>query len=180
MKKLRDCTPIKILRIIYLGLCQLVLQYGISIWGGAGKSSFMEIERAQRAVLKVMLKKPFRFPTDELYETFPVLRVRQLFILSATLHAHKSVKNRPDYQTLLSKRNFHVPLPNANSLLARRCPYYSHILIYNNINKSCNIKGLSTQSCKLTTKKLLLSLTYSETEEIINSKHLSAYNTSTL
>ncbi|KAJ8708149.1 hypothetical protein PYW08_010515 [Mythimna loreyi] len=154
--------------MIFLGLCQSVLQYGISIWGSAGKTTFIEIERAQRAVIKVMLKKPFRFPTDQLYKEFPVLRVRQLFILSATLRTHKAIKNRPDYQILLSKRVLHVPLPNAKSLLARRCPSYSHTHVYNQIIKSYNIKGLNDGLCKKKLKKMLISLSYDETELIIN------------
>ncbi|KAF9813272.1 hypothetical protein SFRURICE_017004 [Spodoptera frugiperda] len=70
MKKLRDCTPTKTLRIIYLGLCQSVLQYGIAIWGAAAKSTLIEVERAQRAVIKVALRKPFRYPTDLIYKDF--------------------------------------------------------------------------------------------------------------
>ncbi|KAH9634971.1 hypothetical protein HF086_016532 [Spodoptera exigua] len=158
MKKVRDCTPIPVLRTLYLGLCQSVLRYAIAVWGGAGKSTFLEIERAQRSVIKVMVKKPFRYSTDALYNEFPVIRARNLYILNATLRGHTAVKHRPDYHILISKRILYVPPPNVTSLLARLWPFYSHIRVYNEISKRCEIKGLSTQSCKKTVQKLLLTL----------------------
>lgn len=167
MKKLRDCTPTKTLRTIYLGLCQSVLQYGIAIWGAAAKSTLIEVERAQRAVIKVALRKPFRYPTDLIYKDFEVLRVRHLFILCATLSVHKSLKSRPDYKEIINKRVLHIPLPDANNLLVRRCPLYSHIKVYNTINKSCDVKNLNRISCKKKITQWLSELTYEETEEIL-------------
>lgn len=167
MKKLRDCTPIEILRTIYLGLCQSVLQYGIAVWGAAGKSTFISLERAQRAVIKVTLKKPFRYPTDLIHKELGVLRVRQLYILSASLCVHKTLKNRPDYKQIISKRVLHIPLPLANSLLARRAPFYSHIYIYNKICKSCDIKDLKNFACKKTIMEWLAQISYKETEDIL-------------
>ena len=65
-KKLRDCKPTPIQRAVYLGLCQSVPQYGISVWEGAGKAAFIEVERSPRAAVKAMLKKPFLYSTDNL------------------------------------------------------------------------------------------------------------------
>ncbi|KAH9643687.1 hypothetical protein HF086_001797, partial [Spodoptera exigua] len=38
----------------------------VELWGGATKGKFLELERAQRALLKLMLFKPLRFPTSYL------------------------------------------------------------------------------------------------------------------
>lgn len=167
MKKLRDCTPPPILRTVYFGLCQSVLQYGISVWGGAGKATFIEAERAQRAVIKVMLKKPLLYSTDNLYKDFPVLRVRQLFILNAVLQTHKKLKSRPDYTEIISKRTFRIPIPQANSLMARRSPNYLYPRIYNEAVMNCDIIDLKISLCKKIIKNWLLTLSYDETEGII-------------
>lgn len=168
VKALRDCTPPSTLRTVYFALCQSTLQYGIALWGGAAKSVLMELERAQRAVLKVMLKKSYRYSTDLLYQESSVLRVRQIFILKATLLAHKCVKSRSDYQRTIRRRIYRIPCPRADSLLARRCPFFLHPHIYNAVLKHCNLKDLSYFTCKNTVKKWLLSLSYASTEMITN------------
>lgn len=67
MKNIRECAPMPLLKQIYVALCQFIIQYCITIWGSTGKTVFMAVERAQRALIKVLLWKPFLFPTDQLY-----------------------------------------------------------------------------------------------------------------
>ncbi|CAG4940655.1 unnamed protein product [Colias eurytheme] len=167
MKKLRDCTPLPILTSVFHALCQSILQYGISVWGGAGITNFITVERAQRAVIKVMLRKPFRFPTADLYSEFAVLRVRQLFVLKAVLTTHRTLKIRKDFKKLTSRRTFSLPCPRASSLLAKRCPKFLFPRIYNSVNKHCNITLLSNYTCKKVIKKWLHTLSFEETEQLL-------------
>lgn len=143
------------------------MQYCISVWGSAGRSTFITLERAQRALIKVTLKKPFRFPTNILYDEFKVLRVRQLFVLSATIKSHKALLNRTDYTVLLSKRVFRIPVPRATSLLARRSPYFAHTNTYNKVCKKCDIKDCNVFLCKKKVREWLMQLSYDETEDLI-------------
>lgn len=167
MKKLRDCTPPDTLRLVYLGLCQSIMQYCISVWGSAGKTTFMSLERAQRALIKVMLRKPFRFPTNTLYDDFKVLRMRQLFVLNATIKAHRSFLNRPDYTSLLTRRVFRLPVPRATSLLSRRSPNFAHTNTYNKVCKQIEIKVCNVLDCKKKVKEWLQTLSYELTENLI-------------
>lgn len=82
-KNLRHITSKKLLNQIYIALVQSVLIYCIPIWGGAIKTKFMEIERAQRSVIKVMYHKPYRFSTEKLYTISGLLTVRKLYIGTA-------------------------------------------------------------------------------------------------
>lgn len=52
----------------------------VSYLGGASKSTLLELERAQRAVLKVTIFLPFRYPISLLHKKAKVVTVRQLFI----------------------------------------------------------------------------------------------------
>lgn len=70
---------------------QSVLTYCIPIWGGAAKTRMIEVERAQRALLKVMLFKKRRFPTSILYTIINVLSVRKLYVLNSILKKHKTL-----------------------------------------------------------------------------------------
>ncbi|PZC80534.1 hypothetical protein B5X24_HaOG214575 [Helicoverpa armigera] len=70
MKKLRDCSPLDVLRTVYYALCQSVIQYCIRIWGSAGKSTFIILERAQRALIKV--SKDSTFHLNRIYTHYYV------------------------------------------------------------------------------------------------------------
>lgn len=167
MKRLRDCTPPETLRLVYTALCQSIIQYCITIWGSAGKSFLIQVERAQRALIKVMLNKPFRFPTDDLYEEFNVLRVRHLFVLSATIKTHKNIRSRTDFQEILDRRAYRIPLPKTESEIARRSPSFSLPYTYNKVCRVCDIKDQPAFTCKKIVKEWLLKLSYKDVEELI-------------
>ncbi|KAF9810699.1 hypothetical protein SFRURICE_021152 [Spodoptera frugiperda] len=76
------------LNIIYFSLAQSVLGYCLVVWGGTHKTTMLRVERGQRAILKVLAKKPIRYPTKALYSLCQVLTVRQLFVLQAILRKH--------------------------------------------------------------------------------------------
>lgn len=167
MKKLRNCCSINILRNIYYGLCQSILQYCIIIWGGATKSLFITLERAQRAVIKVALRRPYMYPTDLVYQDFQVLRVRQLYLLRATLKMYSTLANRSDYQDILRKRVFRIPLPPFTSELARRCTTYTVPNIYNKVTKICSPGDCLLKDLKIKLTQFLMTLSYLETESLL-------------
>jgi hypothetical protein len=69
----------------------------VYVWGGANKSLMLKLERAQRAVLKVMTRKKRTYPTAKLYADCEVLTVRQLAILRMVLRRHSTLTY--DHQT---------------------------------------------------------------------------------
>ncbi|XP_052755871.1 uncharacterized protein LOC128201816 [Galleria mellonella] len=90
MKLLRNGASKNVLLLVYKSIAQSLLMYCITVWGGASKSYMIALERAQRSVLKVMFRKPIRFPTYLLYQEAAVLTVRQLYILKVVMMHHKS------------------------------------------------------------------------------------------
>lgn len=169
MKKLRDVCSINILKTVYLAICQSLLNYCIGIWGCAAKTHLIALERAQRAVLKVMLKKPFRFPTNSLYLEARVLRVRQLYIVKGCLSSHKNILKSSDYQILLKKRVYKLPTPVVGSSFAKRFSAYAFPSLYNRALKFCDIKLSTLQQAKKELIEWLLTLDYNATESIITS-----------
>lgn len=168
MKKLRNCATEQVLRIVYYALCQSSLQYCISVWGSAAKTILLQLERAQRAVIKVMLKKPFRFPTDTLYRNSKLLSVRRLYILKAVLRAHSVVATLPTYTQLLTKRVFRVPLPKTRSAFVKRFPAYMHLRLYNSVCKVLSIQSFTRSKLVLVVRKWLETLSYGDTEVLIS------------
>lgn len=52
---------------VYLALAQSTLRYCMTMWGGALKTSVLQVERTKKAVLEVASKKPLRFPTVDIF-----------------------------------------------------------------------------------------------------------------
>lgn len=168
MKALRQSATTDILLMVYKTLTQSLLHYCILAWGGAIKTKMLELERAQRSVLKVMLRKPFRFSSDTLYNECKVLRVRQIYILKAASAVHKRTINSAEYELLLKRRIFELPLPVIKTSFAKRLPLFQHPHVYNRIcRKVPGAKNMTTRQFKLKIEKWLLDLDYQQTEDLI-------------
>lgn len=166
-KTLRHVTEPFVLKRIYFALCQSLITYCISSWGGSPKTTIKPVEVAQRAILKVSTFKPRLFPTSQLYEFCEVLTVRQLFLLNIVLMQHKNIFYNPLTQ---NKRTKHLVCPQ---LTASRTKFSNRFVpfigpyIYNKINKNLNIYPMTKKSCKITVSEYLQKLTYEETENLL-------------
>jgi hypothetical protein len=165
-KNLRHIASKDLLNQIYVSLAQSVLEYCISIWGGSTKIKFLELERAQRAVLKVMHSKPYRFPTNELYDTCDLLSVRKLYVLHAILRRHKKSSYKPETSVKRRKPNV-IPTPLTNSAFAKRQYAAQSAKLYNIVNKQISIFPCTYKECKTKIIKWLKTKNYIETENLL-------------
>lgn len=165
-KTLRHVANKKLLNQIYLSLAQSILTYCIPVWGGATKIKFLELERAQRSLLKVMHFKPYRFPTTELYRLSDNLTVRQLYIMAAILRIHKSLPYNPDIQNRRRKDNI-IPTNTINTTFASRQYINKSGKLYNSINKHLNFYSLSYYECKHLLIEWLKSKAYHDIENLL-------------
>jgi hypothetical protein len=128
----------------------------------------LEIERAQRSVLKTIFKKPFRFPTVDLFSLANVLSVRQLFIYKICLQTHKSSKLLMDYNLISQKRVFNLPIPRVRTGFGKRFGERIRASTYNTVNKYCILKDCSHIEAKKLVFNLLHSKNYAETEDMLD------------
>lgn len=166
-KGLRHSAPKPLLNQIYVALAESVLNYCITVWGGATKTKFIDVERAQRALLKVMYFRPYRYPTQSLYSNSGLLSIRKLYILQTVLKIHKSIEYDPNKVTKRRKDKIVNKKSVKSNFAARQFPTQAAHL-YNIINKKQNIFALSNYECKLNLIKWLMNLNYDETEALIN------------
>jgi hypothetical protein len=165
-KTLRHSADTNTLKMVYLSLCQSLLLYCSPIWGGASKTKFLQLERAQRAVLKVMTSKPFRYPTKQLYQDTKVLTVRQLCILRTILRVHTTLSFNPSYLAGRRRKRTVCPHVTHRTVFASRQYYCLGYSLYNKINNALNIYPKNLHDCKTKLNAWLLNLTYSETEDL--------------
>ena len=167
-KNIRHIASSKVLKTIYFALCQSLLVYCITVWGGACKTIILKLERAQRALLKVSAFLPFLHPTTDLYQICEVLTVRQLFILYTILKMHGVLTYTP--AVFLQKRRKHTicVYKACHTHFAQRFFSFLGGHIYNKINKILKIYPLTKQKCKIVVTKWLLNLNYIDTENTIS------------
>lgn len=165
-KILRNVAPKLLINKIYVALAQSILVYCIPIWGGAAKTKFIELERAQRALIKVMHFKPFRFPTDLLHSSSQLLSVRKLYIIHAVLKMHKTLPL--DRNTQERRRYDKVAKIQATKTTFASNQYVRKSAhLYNLICKFLNIHPKPYYDCKQTLTDWILTKTYDETEALL-------------
>jgi hypothetical protein len=167
-RNLRHIADKYILKLVYRSLCESILSYCITVWGGACKHNLLKVERAQRAVLKVAHSKPFLFPTKNLFRLADVLSVRQLFILSVILKQHSMVKYDPSLNA--GKRLKHKVCRSDISwatAFSRRFFGFLGSFLYNKTNKELNIYHRSKYECKKITTEWLKCFDYDNTEKLL-------------
>lgn len=169
MRCLRNSAEKRTLFFVYKALCQSLLIYCIRVWGGANKTVMIDLERSQRAVLKVMQHKPSRYGTDLLYSECRVMRVRQLFILRATTAMHSATLRSQNYEQLIRKRVYKIYVPAVRTTFSNRLPLFLLPYIYNAVCRNIpQIKNMSSQEAKRTTESWLRTIDYEKTEQILH------------
>jgi hypothetical protein len=163
-RNLRDSTDVNLITKIYLALGQSLITYCIPVWGGAAATHLLRLERAQRAVIKVMLKKPRLHPTVNLYKEANLLTVRQLFILQSVLRYHKKIDIS---QIPRRKRRIRTFVPGVHTVFARRQVSFSNPFLYRHFNDTFKILHMNRNELKTTLINSLKKLNHDETEKIL-------------
>jgi hypothetical protein len=153
--------------MVYQALCQSILSYCITVWGGTSKITMLQLERAQRAVLKVSHGLPFLYPTKDLYSLTDVLSVRQLFVLNNVLKQHSLIKFDPALNA--NKRLKHKVCRPIKWATAYSNKFFGCLgsYLYNKVNEINNIYPLTKYQCKRIITSWLKSLDYDQTEKLL-------------
>lgn len=166
-RNLRTSLDFNSLKTVYYALAQSILSYCITSWGGAVKSLLLRVERAQRAVLKVLINKPSFFPTTNLYSLCQVPTVRQLFILNSVLRKHSQLYYDHNLINLKRRSDRICKIESRRTAAANRHFYYIGSHLYNRINKLLNIYPLTLFKCKEKCLVWLQTLSYEDTESLL-------------
>ncbi|KAJ8732469.1 hypothetical protein PYW07_015068 [Mythimna separata] len=165
-KNLRNIADYKLIKQVYLALCQSILTYCITSWGGAAKTILLQLERAQRAILKVATFRPFRFPTQQLYIACKVLTVRQLFILNTVLFQHSALPFDP-VPSDRRRKDLVCIKPQTRHAFARRFYVFLGPFLYNRLNKVLSFYNFRYKKCSKMISEYLLTLNYIDTEQLL-------------
>lgn len=165
---LREIIKTQDIKKLYYGLCNSVLTYGCIGWGGTGITILYPLLKAQKSILRVIMKKPFRYSSDALFKEFNVLDVRQCYIKKITICVHKN-KNKTitvdhNHQTRSKSRN-DLSIPICNTAAYQKVFSYLGPKIYNKIPSQFKLCELSSFGTKIT--KWLLDLGRTDSEKLL-------------
>lgn len=133
-KIISDFANESFLRQIYYAMAQSIMQYCILVWGSASPSLLNPLFIAQKYLLKILLKKPIRYPTKKLFTDCNLLTISSLYELELAKWAikHRFIENiHITGYTTRSEKNYLLKTTKANLSIC----YNS---IYNNCVKAFN------------------------------------------
>lgn len=167
-KTLRNIADYRVLKMVYYALCQSILTYCITTWGGVHKTSLKKLEVSQRALLKVATFRSFDFPTFDLYRNCKVLTVRQLFVLNTILKKHTQLTYSTTHvQNNKRRRDLVCSSYRCKSKFMQRFFVFLGPYLYNKCNVSNKIYSLNNFNCKNLVVDWLLKMNYDVTENLI-------------
>lgn len=157
-----------IMKMVYFSLCQSLLMYCVSAWGGLAKTFMLEVERAQRMILKICNFKPRLYPTSILYKECGVLTVRQLFILATVVKQHHHVVYPLEHLNGNIRRGYMVCKHfKGKTAFIKKFFVYQGGRLYNKFNKVCYIYPKTRRECKRVVSNWLIKLDYEATEDLL-------------
>lgn len=158
--------PRNLLNEIYMALVQSILTYCIPVWGGAAKTKFIDLERGQRALIKIMYFKNIRYSTQSLYHDSGLLSVRKLYIIKTVLKTHKLLPYNPN-SSVKRRTNKVAEVPHTKTKFASRQYQYRSAHLYNKLNKLTDIHKAKSRDCKKILNNIIKTLTYEDTEALL-------------
>lgn len=163
-KTLRTVAEPKLVIQTYKALCECIIRYCICVWGSAAKTHIISVERAQRAILKVLMFLPFRHPTTDVYDKANVLSVRKMFIFESLRRYHKTTA---PLKANTTKRVVRCQIPKARRTFKQK--KYEGIvpLLYNKIDKDNNIKKHNNNEIKKSILSWLNKFDYDGIEDML-------------
>ena len=138
------CDP-HMLKILYFSLVQSVLSYGLIVWGGTYLSLRMPVETVQKKIIKIILKKPQLYPSNQIFDEFKVFDINCLYILEMCKHYFKN-KSKVTLQShtynTRSKPRATANITRYNKTISHKNFLYNLVNIYNSIpNELKSIKN---------------------------------------
>ena len=123
------------LKTVYYALIKSQLTYGIIAWGGAMNCYTKGLEIIQKLFIKIMYKKSYRYPSNNLYSETKLLDFRQLFCQNILMHLFKNKNTIPNKDHKYGTRHKQNSLqqPHAVKTIGQRSHYYLAPRIYNEL-----------------------------------------------
>ena len=89
---IRRYLTIEHIRVIYYTMIYSRIKYGITVYGLGNKDNLDKIQVLQNKLMKVILEKSWRHPTDELHTEVNILKVKDIFYQEISSFVNKYLR----------------------------------------------------------------------------------------
>ena len=141
-RRLRHIISKPTLRQVYFAITQSIAQYSILAWGGCYSVHMNCIEVALRSVMKVALRRSYRYPSDQLYEEMDAPTLTEIYIRQLLTYRFKHT-DTDEYinhgKMTRQNTNRHIVLLSHRTSLFTTCHLYKSIKLYNQLPTSIKI-----------------------------------------
>lgn len=128
---------------MYYSLIESILNYGIVVWGNAGSTILSKLITAQKWVIKVILFKNKRYPTELVYKESSLLNINQLYIKSVIRYMLKNTDYKQYITHGINTRNVvlnNLVLSNPRHTICQNHIYSVGPKIYNSLPENLKSK----------------------------------------
>lgn len=145
------------MKILYHALIESRLQYGILGWGGVADIHLKKIEILQKRFLKIIFKRPYRYPTDELYREAKCFDLKQSFFYCILVNLYRNkheLKTIEHKYTTRQKSNLDIRTKYSKKAIGQRCFTYLAPRLFNFLHRNMKDLIIHTNSITLLRNKL--------------------------
>jgi len=154
---LRNFMSVDLMRLVYYALAQSILVYGVVVWGGTNKSLLQSLSATQNILLRIILSKPRRYSTKDLFAEFRVMNLDQIIMKMACYYVLQNKLSIPSlnrYNTRQKcKNNFFIPKANTQQYYNFSLNLALRFLLNNNFNSG---ELINNKKCKQKIIKVIL------------------------
>lgn len=121
-------------RILYNALILPHITYGIVAWGCTHSSKLNSLSVTQKRLIKILLKKPSRYSTHELFKEMRVLNIHQMYERTTLVFVYREFLSGRLLRTFSSTRaadKITLSLSRMNSTLGQRLYSYRGVVLFN-------------------------------------------------
>lgn len=130
--KLRTVIDLNTLRTYYLSCCQSILAYGIILWGAS--SNMDVLFRAQKRILRYMLKLGYRDSCRPHFKSQKILTLPSLYIYHALVFCKKNIhlfKSNSDFSSYNTRNSSKLSVPIHSLATYEKGANFMMIQLYN-------------------------------------------------
>lgn len=102
---IRNSMGLDVRMIFYYALVESNIRYGILFWGSAYDNAVLQVQMAQKTLLKILHFKSKLFSTEQLFKESGAMTIRNLYFFECLLFIHTHLQLFTEHETSYQTRN---------------------------------------------------------------------------
>lgn len=173
--ELRDILSTSLLRQIYFGIVQSIVQYAVAAWGGTYTTYIKKIITTMNCLIKIALKRKKRYPTNLIYDEFDVPHFLQIYTYNLIKDFFQydvicGTQSSSQVATTRLRAKNHLLGDRPNFELYKHSPMYKTIKVLNSIPDEIK-NSYNAKIYKKKIKEYIYELTVDEIQNIFGSTY---------